>query len=64
MKREIKIFKSFEEQEMYFLQYFMSLTPSDRLKALAVLQKKNFKNFLTSSPKKITIHKQYFANGY
>lgn len=64
MKREIKIFKSFEEQEMYFLQYFFSLSPSERLKALAELQKKNFRNFLGPSPKKITVHKQYFANGY
>lgn len=64
MKREIKIFKSFEEQEMYFLEYFMSITPAERLKALAKLQRKNFKNFLAPASKKITIHKQYFANGY
>jgi hypothetical protein len=64
MKREIKIFKSFEEQEKYFLDYFMGLTPSERLKALAALQKKNYKGFLNPSVKKITVHKHYFANGY
>ena len=63
MKREIKIFKSFEEQEMYFLEYFYSKTPSERLKALAELQKKNNKDFLKPSPKKITIRKHYL-NGY
>jgi hypothetical protein len=63
MKREIKIFKSFEEQEMYFLEYFYSLSPSDRLKALNDLQKKNNKNFLSLSSKKITIQK-HFLYGY
>jgi hypothetical protein len=60
MKREIKIFKSFEEQERYFLEYFVSLSPSDRLKALADLQKKNYKDFAKPSPKKITIQKHFF----
>jgi hypothetical protein len=64
MKREIKIFKSLEEQEMYFLGYFTALTPTERLRALADLQKRNFKNFLHPSSKKITIRKNYFANGY
>jgi hypothetical protein len=62
MARQIKIFKSFEEQEMYFLQYFFELTPSERLERLAVLQKKNNPNFLKPSPKKITIRK-HFADG-
>lgn len=64
MKREIKIFKSFEEQEMYFLEYFMNLKPSERLKELARAQRRNYKDFLKPSPKKITVHKNYFANGY
>lgn len=64
MKRELKIFRSFEEQEMYFLQYFMKLTPSERLQKLAMLQKKNFQNFTAPSKKQITVRKQYFANGY
>ena len=51
MEKRIKIFKSFEEQEMYFLKYFFLLTPSERLKALATLQKKNNKDFLNPSPK-------------
>ncbi|MEJ0103420.1 MAG: hypothetical protein WDO19_13085 [Bacteroidota bacterium] len=45
MEKKIKIFKSFEEQELYFLEYFVSLTPSERLKALAELQKKIIKIF-------------------
>jgi hypothetical protein len=63
MKREIKIFKTFEEQELYFLEYFFTLTPSERLQALAQLQKRNNKQFLTPSPKKITIQK-HFYDGY
>ena len=63
MKREIKIFKSFEEQELYFLKYFFQLTPSERLKALSELQKKNNKDFLKPSQKKITI-KKHFLDGY
>lgn len=63
MRREIKIFKTFEEQEKYFLEYFVALSPSERLKALAMLQKKNFKNFTAPSPKKITVHK-HFGHGH
>jgi hypothetical protein len=59
MKREIKIFKSFEEQELYFLKYFISLTASERLKALAELQKKNYSDFFKDSPKKITVQKHF-----
>jgi hypothetical protein len=64
VKREIRIFKSFEEQERYFLDYFMHLSPSERLQSLAALQKKNFKDFFQPSAKIITIRKHYFANGY
>ena len=63
MKREIKIFKTFEEQEAYFLEYFFSLTASERLKALAALQKKNSKDFNKPALKKITIQK-HFVYGY
>ncbi|MGC4037545.1 MAG: hypothetical protein QM764_16405 [Chitinophagaceae bacterium] len=63
MERKIKIFKSFEEQERYFLEYFISLSPSGRLKALAELQKKNYKDFLKPFVKKITIQK-HFADGH
>ena len=62
MERLIKKFNSFEEQEIYFLQYFFELSPSDRLKALAELQKKNNKDFLKPSPKKITIRKHFVYN--
>jgi hypothetical protein len=63
MKREIKIFRSFEEQEAYFLEYFYLLTPSERLKALSELQKRNNKDFLKPSLKKITL-KKHFSDGY
>ncbi len=39
MSKSIRIFKSFEEQEMYFLEYFARLTPSEQLRALARIQK-------------------------
>jgi hypothetical protein len=63
MEKRIKVFKSLEEQENYFLEYFFFLSPLDRLKALSALQKKNNNNFLQPSPKKITI-KKHFVYGY
>ena len=63
MEKSIKIFKSFEEQEMYFLKYFFLQTASERFKALAALQKRNNKDFLIPSDRKITIQK-HFLNGY
>jgi hypothetical protein len=63
MAKRIQLFKSFEEQERYFLDYFFLKTPSERLQALAELQKKNNKNFLQPSQKKITIYKR-FPDGY
>lgn len=59
MGKTIKIFKSFGEQEMYFLEYFYTLTPRERLKHLADLQKRNNPDFLKPSPKKITIEKHF-----
>ncbi len=64
MKGTLKKFNSFEEQERYFLEYFFNLTPSERLRSLAALQKKNYKDFNKPSPKKLTVQKHYFANGY
>ncbi len=61
MTKRIKIFKSFEEQELFFLRYFIELTPSERLQALAKIQKKN--NPEKASTKKITIRK-HFIHGY
>ena len=61
MERTIKIFKSFEEQELYFLRYFVDLTPSERLQALAKTQLRN--NPPQKSEKKITIRK-HFNYGY
>ncbi len=60
MEKRVKIFKSFEEQEQHSLEYFYRLTPSERLIALAELQKRNNKDFLKPSPKKITIHKHFY----
>ncbi len=60
MEKRIKVFKSFEEQEMYFLQHFANLTPSARLQALARIQKHK-KN--SESVKKITVRK-HFVYGY
>lgn len=58
MSKSIRIFKSFEEQEMYFLEYFVHLTPSERLQALMRIQKVNNKN--NQEPvKKITIRKHF-----
>jgi hypothetical protein len=51
-KRTIKIFRTFEEQEMYFLKYFAELTPSERLQALSKLQKQNNKNAFSEKPQK------------
>lgn len=64
MERKIRVFKSFEEQEKYFLEYFIQLNPSERLKSLAQLQEKNYKDFKKTSAKKITVSKNYFANGH
>jgi hypothetical protein len=64
VEKRIQIFKSFEEQEKYFLDYFLHLTPSERLQSLSELQKKNFKDFLKPAAKRLTIRKHYFANGY
>lgn len=63
MAKELKIFKSFEEQELYFLEHFASLTPSARLKSLSELQKKNYKDFTKRNQKIITVQK-YFINGH
>lgn len=63
MKREIKIFKSFEEQEQYFNNYFYSLTPSERLQALSRIQLRNRKKQSETTVRKIIIQK-HFVNGY
>ncbi len=59
MSKGIKIFKSIEEQEDYFLNYFYNKTASERLEALASLQIKNNKKFLSPSVKKITLKKHF-----
>lgn len=63
MSKSIHIFKSFEEQEMFFLKHFFRMSYSERLQALARLQKKNIKDFNKQADKKITI-KKHFVDGY
>ena len=63
MGKSIHIFKSFEEQEMFFLKYFFDQSPSERLQALAKLQKQNNKDLDQKKIKKITI-KKHFIYGY
>ena len=58
MSKSIRIFKSFEEQEMYFLEHLVHLTPSERLQALARIQKRNNKD-CQEPVKKITIRKHF-----
>lgn len=53
MKRQIKIFKPFKEQEQYFLEYFFHLSPTERTGALSELQKKE--RIFESDKKNITI---------
>jgi hypothetical protein len=40
MAKSIRICKSFEEQEMYFLEYYAHLSSSERLQAPVKIQKK------------------------
>ena len=61
MKREIKILKSFEEQEQYHLEKMSLTTPLQRLQSLYAMQQ--FSKMLhpaTNNIKRIIIHK----NGY
>lgn len=60
MDKSIRIFKSFEEQEMFYLEYFFQMTPSERLQELARVQKKNNKDPDQKVVKKITIKKHFF----
>jgi hypothetical protein len=59
MSKSIRIFKSFEEQEMFFLEYFARLTPSERLQALAKLQKQQEVHSDKKNIKKITLRKHF-----
>jgi len=59
MEKKIHIFKSFEEQEMFFLEHFIHLIPSERLEALARIQKKNNKE-QEEPVKKITLRKHIY----
>lgn len=63
MSKGIRVFKSFEEQELFLLRYFADLTPSERLQALAKLQKQNNKSADSKPTRKITLLK-HFIYGY
>ena len=63
MAKTIKVFKSFEEQEMCLLEYFAKLTPSERLQELARLQKKN-KIYTDAIPVKVITVKKHFVYGH
>ena len=63
MAKSIKIFKSFEEQELYFLKYFFDLSPSERLQALAKMMRQNKSADSSIPSKKITI-KKHFIYGH
>jgi len=63
-KRTIKVFKTFEEHEMYFLKYFAELTPSELFQALSKLQKQNNKNEFNQKPQKKITFRKHFIYGY
>jgi hypothetical protein len=61
VKREIKIFKSFEEQEQYHLQRMQNTTPLQRFIALYQMQQLSLRmNPPANKKRTIIIHK----NGY
>jgi len=62
MAKTIRIFTSFEEQEMYFLNYFHTFTPSERWQALAKIQKKNNTHVDAEPIRKITIRKHFVSS--
>ena len=62
MAKEIKIFKSMEQQEWNFLSHFANMTPGERLQALAKLQRQTF-DYTQPVIKKITIRKN-LKNGF
>lgn len=63
MAKSIKIFKSFEEQELYFLKYFFELSPSERLQALSKIVRQNKEVKSSGFLKKVTI-KKHFIYGH
>jgi len=61
MKRTIKIFKSFEEQEAYNLDIMRNTSPKERFQNLYRMQQLNLLiHPITNKERKITIQK----NGY
>ncbi len=57
-ERRLKIYKTFEEQEMDYLRYFHSLSKQDRMKALFDLQKKQMGTQSVQNKKRIIIYKR------
>ena len=60
-ERRIKIFKTFEEQEAYHLEWAINTTPKERLIALLKMQRvTNTFHKKTPGKRTITIHHGYF----
>lgn len=62
MKREIKIFKTFEEMEANQLLNMAKLSPEERMSRAFAMQKNAVKH-IEKGPRKIIIHKN-FKLGY
>jgi len=62
MERKIKIFKSFEEQELYHLEKMRQTTPKERLRNLYVLQQMSI--LIRPHSPKNTSRKIVIRNGY
>ncbi len=58
MEKKVVIFKSFEEQEMYWLQHYYQMSRSERLRKLHELQVRNNPDFCRAGSKTITVHHQ------
>ena len=59
MAREIKIFKSFEEQEAYKLEQMRNTTPLERLMQLRAMQQFSFRPKSTDDNKRRIIIKKW-----
>lgn len=63
MKKKINIFKTFEEQELYFLSYYYNLTPLERLGHLWKMQAR-VRSWNQATKKVITIYKDQKDGDY
>jgi len=59
-ERKIKIFKTFEEQEAYHLDWMINSTPKERFAALFKMQQFTYRIHKKASDKRtITIHRDF-----